>query len=81
MCYHVLAILLSLLLSGKPALLAINGSNCKENYNENTTGLLNSSQFLQPVEGSKPGTYDLCLEGQFVLWERDSTSHPQTETS
>lgn len=70
MCYYGLAILLSLLLHGKSALLAISGSNCKENYNENTTGLLNSSQFLQPVEGSKPGTYGLCSEGQFVLLER-----------
>lgn len=59
--YILDTILPLLLLSGKPALLAMNGGNHKNNYNENAIGLLNSSQFLQPAEGSNPGSQSLFI--------------------
>lgn len=39
----------------------MNGGSHENNYNENEIGLLSSSQFLQPAEGSNPGSQSLFI--------------------
>lgn len=64
-----------LLLRGKQALHAVDGSNYKNKESENTTGLLGSSQCPQAV-GSSSHSPHLCVGGWFGALEK----HPQAST-